>query len=291
MGFEFFTKNIDKNIVNKLIYPTMQYPIFFNSIPKSGTHLLSKAMMGLPNISHSGYHLERKMIAKFVDEGVDYPLEGREDIHIPNDLPWIERLLNMIQPGQYITSHMYYNPPMHNLLKKRNFKPIIMLRDPRDVVLSWANYVQKEETHLLFPYFSQKDFDFCVICGIKGIDKETTGTRRQPPISELIQRHYRWVTEAGAFLVRFEDVIGERGGGSKQTQVNLLKNLVEFFEIECNDKTINSICDDLFGGTYTFNKGMIGRWRDEFTEEHKQLFKEEAGPLLVDLGYEKDLNW
>ena len=46
-----------------------------------------------------------------------------------------------------------------------------------------------------------------------------------------------------------------------------------------------------FGDSVTFHKGQIGAWKTEFTENHKKLFKEIAGQLLIDLGYEKDYNW
>ena len=38
-------------------------------------------------------------------------------------------------------------------------------------------------------------------------------------------------------------------------------------------------------------KGVSGDWRDAFTGEDRRVFKEEAGDLLVELGYEKDLGW
>lgn len=40
-----------------------------------------------------------------------------------------------------------------------------------------------------------------------------------------------------------------------------------------------------------FRKGISGDWKGTFTERDKEVFKEEAGELLVELGYEKDLNW
>jgi len=38
-------------------------------------------------------------------------------------------------------------------------------------------------------------------------------------------------------------------------------------------------------------RGMVGAWRDVFTDDAKKWFKEEGGELLVELGYEKDNNW
>jgi hypothetical protein len=38
-------------------------------------------------------------------------------------------------------------------------------------------------------------------------------------------------------------------------------------------------------------KGVSGDWRGAFTEGDRRIFKEEAGDLLVELGYEKDHDW
>jgi hypothetical protein len=41
----------------------------------------------------------------------------------------------------------------------------------------------------------------------------------------------------------------------------------------------------------TFRKGISGEWRQHFKEEHKILFKDCTGDLLVRLGYEVDNSW
>jgi hypothetical protein len=38
-------------------------------------------------------------------------------------------------------------------------------------------------------------------------------------------------------------------------------------------------------------KGVSGDWRQDFTEADKRAFKEIAGEMLVELGYERDLDW
>lgn len=40
-----------------------------------------------------------------------------------------------------------------------------------------------------------------------------------------------------------------------------------------------------------FRKGIAGDWKNYFTERDKQIFKEEAGDLLIRLGYEEDYDW
>ena len=41
----------------------------------------------------------------------------------------------------------------------------------------------------------------------------------------------------------------------------------------------------------TFRSGKTGEWRKHFTPEHKKIFKDVAGELLIRLGYEKDTDW
>ncbi|HYZ05733.1 MAG TPA: sulfotransferase domain-containing protein, partial [Rubrobacter sp.] len=40
-----------------------------------------------------------------------------------------------------------------------------------------------------------------------------------------------------------------------------------------------------------YRKGIAGDWKNHFTEKDRRVFKEEAGELLIQLGYEEDLDW
>ena len=40
-----------------------------------------------------------------------------------------------------------------------------------------------------------------------------------------------------------------------------------------------------------YRKGVVGDWRNHFSELHRKAFKESTGTLLVDLGYESNSNW
>lgn len=41
----------------------------------------------------------------------------------------------------------------------------------------------------------------------------------------------------------------------------------------------------------TFRKGQVGEWKECFDERHKDVFKREAGDVLILTGYENDLDW
>jgi hypothetical protein len=40
-----------------------------------------------------------------------------------------------------------------------------------------------------------------------------------------------------------------------------------------------------------YRKGIAGDWKNHFTERDKEIYKEEAGELLIRLGYETELDW
>ena len=41
----------------------------------------------------------------------------------------------------------------------------------------------------------------------------------------------------------------------------------------------------------TFRSGKTGEWKKYFKDEHRQVFKQVAGDLLVRLGYESNYDW
>ena len=43
--------------------------------------------------------------------------------------------------------------------------------------------------------------------------------------------------------------------------------------------------------SHTFRSGKTGGWKQYFTDEHKKLFNDVAGDLLINLGYETSRNW
>jgi hypothetical protein len=98
--------------------------------------------------------------------------------------------------------------------------------------------------------------------------------------------------------VRYEDLLAR--------PEEEIKRLLGFLEADTNAEVVSQCVESasfeaLAGrerGTedYTLGwrkrrKGIAGDWRNGFTERDKEIFKEEAGDLLVELGYEKNHDW
>jgi hypothetical protein len=82
-----------------------------------------------------------------------------------------------------------------------------------------------------------------------------------------------------------------------------LEELFEFLGVGTDPKVIDQIIEDNrfekvagrsqgeeYSGSF-LRKGIQGDWEGVFTERDKRIFKEEAGELLIELGYEKDTDW
>jgi hypothetical protein len=92
-------------------------------------------------------------------------------------------------------------------------------------------------------------------------------------------------------VVKFEDLVGTRGGGSTEAQRLAVEGVASHLGVEVEERTRGVVEEDLFGVGRTFRKGQIGGWRKEFSAEHKRAVKGVLGSLLVEWGYEAGPNW
>jgi len=111
-----------------------------------------------------------------------------------------------------------------------------------------------------------------------------------PDVGRRFQRYQAWLAKPDVFSLRFEDLTSE---GKEQ----VLRDVMAFYaarsdhEMDVDACVVKAMENIKPYESHTFRKGKSGAWQDEFTQEHKDLFKKVAGKLLIDLGYENDLNW
>ena len=91
-------------------------------------------------------------------------------------------------------------------------------------------------------------------------------------------------------MVKFEDLVGTKGGGSAVAQRLAVERVARHLGVEVQEATMGVVEEGLFGVGRTFRKGQIGGWREEFSAEHERAVREVLGSLLVELGYEAGPN-
>ena len=228
-------------------------PIVTIGIPKCGNHLLVKLLRLLMDKENIGYG--QSLSPEKLDQ--DVILGGQ------------------LLPGLY----------HKELLQKRNCRVFFIYRDPRDQTISRAYWIRKrEKTH--YP-------SVMIDCSLSSTMNMLMYNNFCNAVTtrDYYERMLPWVACSFVYVTTFEKLVGSKGGGSDEIQMQEVLNIIAHLDIECSQEKIKNVIDNLFGPTMTFRKGLIGEWKNEFTDEQRELFKQTTGQLLIDLGYEKDFNW
>jgi hypothetical protein len=171
---------------------------------------------------------------------------------------------------------------------------IYLLRDGRDVMVSYYCYLNRvvpeelrqSEQMGLFKYFSSR---------IK--------SKFSSNFSMFIkERSLEWKDHIEKSLVQKPDMIVKYEDLHQDT-CNALKTIFEKMKLDVEETVIQSAIDK-----FSFNKcanrekgeedvknfyrkGIVGDWHNYFQGRDVSYFKNIAGDLLIELGYEKDYDW
>lgn len=250
--------------------------VFANSVPKSGTNLLLECLRGFPMLRPGHRHVSMNSNRR----------PGTDEF---------DRKLRATGRGEYTSGHAFHSRSHAATVAEAGVDVLLMVRDPRDVVTSHFHYVtEKHPGHRLHEHYrSLPNDDERLMASIRGVDGEHTGDGDPlEGIDEWLDRFLAWDEEPYTAVVRFEDLIGPRGGGSREAQVETVERIAEHLDVDLADEEVARVAESTFStGSSTFRKGLIGDWRNHFEPEHVEAFKDAAGDRLVELGYEPDGDW
>ena len=267
-------------------------PAFINSLPKSGTHLTAKCLklMGYEERYHfgSGEVINRRFISRLrrlswipfnqgFQVGIDTPVEVSKRAVI--------KRLRSSSPNSFFTGHVGYSSGLLDTVLNHGISPILIHRDPRAVLVSFVHYVARLKKHVLHKEFnalSEKEQFLSVLKGhrFKHVYLESLRTRCMSLDS--------WLASDDVLKIRFEDLVGEKGGGSAEAQRNTLQRVCDWLEISTSH--IDKVIEELFGpGRHTFRKGQVDSWKEELPPDMIELTEKTLKDVLHLWGYDSYL--
>ncbi|MEQ1438045.1 sulfotransferase domain-containing protein [Fontimonas sp. SYSU GA230001] len=266
--------------------------VFLNGPGKSGTHLLSDCLSLLPRMIFSGRHFS---LAEFTA-----PPSRPEDVHVQHtepfvtlDEPALRRFIGRCRNGTFVTAHATYHPALHEMLRELQFRHVLLLRDPRDIAVSYVHYVMRETHHHHHAYFAQSlaSDDQRLMATIRGFSA-IPGVEALAPIGTRLRGFVQWCEDPSVLVCRYEQLVGPRGGGSLDAQIREVRRIAEFVGRPIDESRALAVADGMFSEkSLTFRKGGTGDWQHHFGPDHRAAFKEAAGDVLVRLGYERGDRW
>jgi hypothetical protein len=251
-------------------------PIFGNAKPKSGSHLLLQILNGFTRILPYRY-VAAEPVRTITQDG-----RRRTESEILADL-------QAIPQGVIGWGYVDASPQNVSFLTSSGRVNYFIYRDPRDMLVShvfFATDMHKE--HGMHAYYaSLPGFDERLKVAITGIEREGL---KMVSVRERYTGVFQWLATPGVLCIRFEDLINNR-----EATLHAMLDQVEKtgYSIPTPRARALALLVDAIQPrkSHTFRSGKTGAWKQYFTEEHKALFKEVAGDLLVRLGYEKDNDW
>ena len=226
------------------------------SLPKAGTHLVERAICLHPR-------LYRRFLPTLNPENV-----GEEGL---------AGVVRAQRPGQVVVAHLPFDHAYPELLA--GVKTLFVIRDPRDIAVSLAHYIESRGDHPLhFAYSERPDTRSRIELAILG---DTEARPPAPSLESLLAAFAGWL-DSGALVVRFEELIGARGGGDDETQARTIRAIYDHLGLAVPAR----VSDRLFSSASpTFRTGQIGGWRGSFNSELEALFEQEAGDWMETYGY------
>lgn len=161
-------------------------------------------------------------------------------------------------------------------------------RDPRDVLLSMVNFLSGE-TGRGVGHFTDHRIYSDILHNAGGFEERLTIALTDPcfPGADAFERGLWLLRHPAVCKVSFEEVVGPRGGGSRERQSAAVARIADFLGTDGGPgQDPAAVADQLFNDqAYSFHRGRIGTWREHFTPEHEKLFEERYGTVLDAYGY------
>lgn len=257
--------------------PPGGWPILLGiSFPKSGTHLLDQILLGFSKVAPFSTRLHSFYAEYDGDTGRRRtPAETRA---------WLDSL----RPLDVTSAHLFAGPDVVARIATPAFVSYFIFRDPRDVAVSHVFYVtDMEPRHVHHAHYqSLPDFDARLRVSILG--RPDAGVEF-PDIAGRFAPYLGWLDQPCVLKIHFEDLVNDRLPALDR----ILDHFLVRVPLELPRKTILDSLEASIdpARSPTFRAGKTGEWKKYFTPEHKKIFKEAAGDLLIRLGYEKDDGW
>ena len=227
-------------------------PIVQITYPKSGSHLLGYALgLGTTPTWHKS-------------SSCNY-----EEFRTENEYNGIIR---GFENPRGLWTHVPYSPSTWEVIEDRYHAYIFLRRDPRDIVVSIAHYVDKfPKTNLNYRRLGSVPLN------------QLAWHRRVPEIIKIVAKELPlftpWYRGEVFFQAKYEDLIDDRLAVLQKIEKYLQRRKI----------TLGNL-DEAVGASHrrhplSYRRAKYGDWKLEFNNEHVDLARELLTPVMEDLDY------
>jgi sulfotransferase family protein len=270
------------NIMNQAVFldvplagPSSSY-VICNSVPKAGTYLLVELVKALGGHVDVGYHTYSSSISRVhADGSFDY------ERAIPAPL-WASAL----KPGYFCASHTQYCPHLEQyFLGRKEHKMLFIVRDPRDLVISWVDFVYNSTSYPKMRRWNAYLREAGTAAHPDDASQITSSILNLP--GSGIQNFLSWIDSPACLTVRFEALYSELTETDPSiATLPVLNSICDYLDVP--RKSPSELSDIIGRGlTSSGRPNKVGAYLGRMTPHHYELLCSETfQKLVVEFGYE-----
>ncbi|MEU4550793.1 hypothetical protein EV382_6121 [Micromonospora violae] len=158
-------------------------------------------------------------------------------------------------------------------------------RDPRDALVSMVNFLEGR-TREGYGNFYEFDIFHRILTSLPTWEEKLDYAMRDTSFlgRDQFERGLWLLRHPDVCKVSYEDLVGERGGGSRQRQIEAVDRLLHHVGSNADAEEVAGKVYDQ--GSWSFFRGTTGTWRERFTKRNEARFTELFGDILEQYGYE-----
>ncbi|WP_333804625.1 sulfotransferase domain-containing protein [Sulfurospirillum sp.] len=204
-----------------------------------------------------------------------------------------------LKDGQILCAHYQLTDEIQAIIENKETLTIHLYRDPRDAQLSATFYIKNALTHHALhntlSRMSESDAVALMLSGglITTIDNELVD---YGGAAYFTKNTLAWITNKDVCSIKYEDFF--------VNPFDTIKNIFIEKKLDLNDEKLKHTLSEFSFSKFSngrnpgeedkashFRKGIIGDYKNYYTELHKALCKKSIGQDLITLKYEKDYQW
>lgn len=252
--------------------PTQPGPrVLVNAIPKSGTHLASGLFDLVPGFRFTG-RLLWVTEADLHDDCRIAAARARADIRRTKD-------------RHYLMGHAMHHHRVAAEFADAGMPVVTMVRDPRAIAASAVRYFEENRLR-------QRD-----IAGM-GLDRREElaqymidggrhfgATDGMAPLQERCRQFIGWRQDPNCLVVKFDDLIGARGGGSDEQQFATISRILAFTGADALTSAEKITAGLYSADSHTFSVGKVRSWESVLTSEQIAQVEEQCADSFAAFDY------
>ncbi|MBF0240764.1 MAG: sulfotransferase domain-containing protein, partial [SAR324 cluster bacterium] len=198
--------------------------------------------------------------------------------------------LNNVQKGRYIQGHIPWTPGITPVITDLAYHHLVIIRDPRAVVASLLPFILDAWKTGMGSHFLEADFktmspiqrlNFILEGGYAPLAKVEIKS-----FAEVYRSMLAWRNQPNSLFMRFEDLVGEQGGGDIDQQKITVEKIASFLRIPFDKEVENRLKTVYDTSSRTFRTGKIDGWKTSMDSEIVDHLNKSCEALCNEAGYQ-----